>query len=212
MEIKNKTILALGDSFTSMNTYLVVLKELTGAKEVINYGVGGTTIAKRKKLLGNQFDRDFIGRVSEMQNDADVVLVFGGTNDYGHGDVPIGNNNDESEDTFCGCVNILVQSLLLKYPMARIVFITPTPRIGQDNPYGEDGKKDVPLGTLEEYVIALKSVIKRFSLPILDLYNDEDFSLNNKYFWEYIREDGLHPTDKGHTLLAQKISTFLEKL
>ena len=212
MDVKDKVILALGDSITAAQLYLGYLKGLSGAKEVVNYGIGGTTIAKRKKLLGNEYDKDFIGRVSEMRDKADVVLVFGGTNDYGHGDVPIGKASDETEDTFCGCVNILTKSLQAKYPLTKIVFITPLQRVGQDNPFGEGGRKSIPYGTLSEYVCALKNVVSNYGLPIFDLYTDKDFALDGPYFGKYICEDGLHPTDKGHRLIAEKIYDFLRAL
>lgn len=212
MELKDKIILALGDSITAAHRYIVHLKELSGAKEIVNYGIGGTTIAKRKKLFGNEYDKDFIGRVSKMQENADVILVFGGTNDYGHGDVPIGNENDTGEDTFCGCVNKLIHLLKEKYASSTIFFISPLPRVGQDNPFGENGRKSEPFGTLEDYVKALKSVVAKNDLPILDLFVDEDFQLENPKFQEYINADGLHPNAIGHKMIAQKIWNFLQVL
>ena len=212
MEITNKVILAIGDSITEANTYLMHLKELSGAKEAVNYGIGGTTIAKRKKLLGNSYDKDFVGRVKDMQENADIVIVFGGTNDYGHGDVPIGNVTDNGEDTFCGSVNKLIELLKAKYSKAIIFFITPLQRVGQDNPFGENGAKAEPLGTLEEYVKALKNIVNNNKLPMLDLFTDSDFALNSKTFKEYIGPDGLHPNPLGHKVIAEKIYNFIKAL
>ena len=122
MDLKNKTILCLGDSITEANTYLETLKEISGAKAVINYGVGGTTIAKRKTLLGNAYDQDFIMRVDAMQTEADIVLVFGGTNDYGHGDVPIGLETDNTTETFSGSVRVLIKIARSLCPSAHSLF------------------------------------------------------------------------------------------
>ena len=47
MDIKGKTILCLGDSITASSWHLEYLRNLSNANKVINYGVGGTTIAKR---------------------------------------------------------------------------------------------------------------------------------------------------------------------
>lgn len=212
MDLKNKTILCLGDSITEANTYLETLKEISVAKAVINYGVGGTTIAKRKTLLGNAYDQDFIMRVDAMQTEADIVLVFGGTNDYGHGDVPIGLETDNSTETFSGSVRVLINKLKGKYPQTKIFFITPLHRVGEDNPHGEFGKKPTPMGTLNDYVIALKKVIEKESLPILDFYNDGDFSLSNELFKSYVALDGLHPNNDGHKAIARKINDFCKTL
>ena len=64
-----------------------------------------------------QWDRDFVGRVDEMKENADVVVVFGGTNDFGHGDAEIGDFNSRSEYTFYGGMHSLCMKLLNKYPI-----------------------------------------------------------------------------------------------
>ena len=49
-----------------------------------NYGIGGTRIARQHSVSANtRWDRDFCSRVAEMDPDADAVVVFGGTNDFG---------------------------------------------------------------------------------------------------------------------------------
>ncbi len=99
---------------------------------------------------------------------------------------------------------IVLDLLKGKYPNTPIVFITSLPRVNQDDPRGENGQKEIPLGTLADYVRALKQVVARENLPFLDLFSDKDFALENPKFSEYISEDGLHPTDAGHELLAKK--------
>ena len=212
MELKNKTILCLGDSITYANEYLEELKRLSGAKEVVNYGVAGTTIAKRKKLLGNRYDEDFLMRLETMQQEADLIVVFGGTNDYGHGDVPIGLETDATLDTFCGNVRILVNKIRQKYKGVPIIFITPTHRINEDDPHGEFGLKPTAMGTLKQYVDALIKVLKLENVNILDLYNDPDFSFDNELFRSYVKADGLHPNDDGHRAIAKKIYEYVKNM
>jgi GTPase SAR1 family protein len=67
-------------------------------------------------------------RVAEMDPDADLIVVFGGTNDFGHGDAPFGDFSDRTADTFCGAIHELYVSLLEKYPTATIMVITPLHR------------------------------------------------------------------------------------
>ena len=68
-----------------------------------NYGIGGTRYARQRVPSESPYtDMDFCGRAGQMDRDADVVFVFGGTNDFGHGDAPFGGPEDRTPDTFCG--------------------------------------------------------------------------------------------------------------
>lgn len=40
-----------------------------------------------------------------MDNDADIIIVFGGTNDFGNGDAPFGEMSDRTPYTFYGRIN-----------------------------------------------------------------------------------------------------------
>ena len=109
MELKNKKINFLGDSITEGHgtsakdkIYWSLIGKNEGAT-VRGYGIGGTRFAKQTKPSENPlFDLDFCTRAVEMDPDADIVVVFGGTNDYGHGDAPIGTPADRTNDTFYG--------------------------------------------------------------------------------------------------------------
>ncbi len=73
-----------------------------GAKAV-NFGVGGTRIAPQITPSAEAFcDEYFLLRAKKMDKDADLVVVFGGTNDFGHGDAPFGRIGDKDPATFCG--------------------------------------------------------------------------------------------------------------
>lgn len=143
MELKNKKILFLGDSITEgvgasspEKCYVSVFGKLSGA-EVKNYGIGGTRIAKQSKIsLSEESDRDFMSRVDEMDSEADVVVVFGGTNDFGHGDSTIGDFSSRDECTFYGALHILCTSLINKYPKADI-----TRLIGSNDGYDKVKEK-----------------------------------------------------------------------
>ena len=94
----------LGDSITEghgvenlEDTYWNVLKRECGLAEARGYGIGGTRIARQTLPSENpRHDLDFLSRVEEMDADADLVVFFGGTNDFGHGEAPIGQMSDRS--------------------------------------------------------------------------------------------------------------------
>ena len=92
--------------------------------EVNNYGIGGTRIAiSAVPSIEPRWDLYFGERVKDMDKDADIVFVFGGTNDYGHGTAPFGEFGDKDPRTFYGAVDYLINQLLLYYKKDRIVFI-----------------------------------------------------------------------------------------
>ena len=216
MEIKDLKINFLGDSITEgagastpQKNYVNRVAKRTGAI-CRNYGIGGTRIAKQQKPSAEAiYDRDFCSRVDEMDSDADVVVIFGGTNDYGHGDAPLGNMNDRTNDTFYGALHELYNKIITKYPESFIVVLTPLHRLHEDNLKG-DGSKPQDVADLRAYVNIIREVAEYYSLPVLDLFANSGISpnhplINIKYF-----ADGLHPNDEGHSVLANKIISFLK--
>ena len=215
MELNGKKINFLGDSITegcgtSGITYGFpwLLKEKLKLKEARNYGIGGTRIAPQLACRGSAEDRNFCDRALEMEEDADMIVVFGGTNDYGHGDVPIGHPDDRELDTFWGSCHVLFDRLCTRFPYAKIVVLTPLHRTDENSPYG-DGSKSAPSGTLEEYVEVLRTVVNRFGFPLLDLYNLSSVDTRVNGVVEKYIPDGLHPNDAGHIILADEIAQFL---
>ena len=173
--------------------------------ETRNYGISGTRIAKQQKPSSIPlFDKYFASRVSSMQNDADFVFVFGGTNDYGHGDAPYGNIDDKTPETFCGAVNNLVGELLRFYNSKQIIFILPLYRVNENNPYGEPGQT-LFRGPLSSYREAIKTIINKRKILILDIKDQIGKAENNPYF-----ADGIHPNDLGHKKIAELISEYIK--
>ena len=217
MELKNKKILFLGDSITegvgassTEKCYVSVFGKLSGA-EVKNYGIGGTRIAKQSKIsLSEESDRDFMSRVDEMDSEADVVVVFGGTNDFGHGDATIGDFSSRDECTFYGALHILCTSLINKYPKADIIFMTPLHRVSEDDEVNEIGLKHEAL--LSGYVDIIKEVAGYYGLPVLDLFNTSGIQPKVDIIREIYMPDGLHPSDAGAEKIAKRLYNFLLSL
>ncbi len=172
-----------------------------------NYGIGGTRIARQINMTQELFDKDFCMRYDSMDDDADVVVVFGGTNDFGHGDAPIGDFSDDTPKTFYGALHYLFRGLKEKYPKAFIFIITPLHRATEASLRG-DGKKLFDMYPLITYINAIREVAEYYSLDILDLFEDKELTYDNlsKYF-----PDGLHPNDLGHKILSERIIEFIEK-
>lgn len=68
-------------------------------------------------------------RAAVLPDDCDFIFVFGGTNDYGDGDAPVGDETDKGVNTFAGAVNRLITLLTAKYGRERVVVHHPVPEI-----------------------------------------------------------------------------------
>ncbi|MBQ9921911.1 MAG: SGNH/GDSL hydrolase family protein, partial [Clostridia bacterium] len=87
---KGKKAVFLGDSITygqaglkdSDRVYHQVLKRSLELREAVNYGINGSRIAHQElEQNGGAMCRRF----ATMDEDADIVVLLGGVNDFGHG-------------------------------------------------------------------------------------------------------------------------------
>lgn len=215
MDLRNKKVAFLGDSITEgvgttnklIDRYTEVFKKITDIGEVKNYGISGTRIAKQNNVDLSLYDVDinsFCERFGNMDDDADIVVVFGGTNDYGHGDAPFGDESDRDMTTFFGACHYLMNGLINKYPESTIVFLTPLHRSDENKP-SEANK--LPL---KAYVDVIKSTAEYYSIPVLDLYAVSGIYPDNEKSRQAWCPDGLHPNNAGAKRIAELIKAFLE--
>lgn len=212
MNLNGLKINFLGDSITEGHGCTSVEKQFTSLVAAQTgavtrcYGIGGTRIARQSKPSDNpRHDLDFPSRVAEMDPDADLIVVFGGTNDFGHGDAPFGEFTERTVDTFCGALHVLCASLLEKYPEATIMVMTPLHRSTEAIP-NMHGK------VLKDYVDMIRRAAEYYSLPVLDLYAVSGIQPAVPVMKEKYMPDGLHPNDAGHVLLTNRIVKFIESL
>lgn len=215
MDIAGKTVAFLGDSITEgvgascvENRFTDVFARLTGGV-ALNYGVSATRIARQKVVTEDLCDRDFNMRVEEIDASADVVVVFGGTNDFGHGDAPIGKFTDNTVYTFYGALHVLYRQLLERFPEKDIIVLTPLHRLSENVTINECG---IPCEPLKKYVEAIREVAEYYSLPVLDLWKMSGMQPSVDVIREKYMPDGLHPSDLGAAKIADKLRDFLISL
>ena len=220
MQLNGATVNFLGDSITFgvgascvENRYTDVLAREFGLKRANNYGVSGSRFARQRVMTDDPSDLDFCMRMEEMALDADAVVVFGGTNDFGHGQAPLGMPCDREPDTFYGACHYLMNGLLERYAGKPVVICTPLHRLTEDNPRGDDtGRKPSSVATLDTYRRIIMEVAELYALPVLDLYATSGIQPKNPVCRERLLPDGLHPSDEGHAIIARRIGHFLELL
>ena len=211
MNLQGKIINVIGDSITQgvgvssvENTYQNVMGRMVGAAEVRSFGISGTRFARQ--YGADNYPWPFTERFKSMPDDADLVVVFGGTNDYGHGDTPFGGSADRTNDTFVGACHYLFSGLVKKYPDARIVILTPLQTSYDQNPSGNTGKP------LIDYVDTIIEVAAHYSLPVLDLYRTAGICPRIPEQLTRFMPDGLHPNDAGAYRIAERLASFLNTL
>ena len=170
--------------------------------DVRNYGVSGTCFAIQKTPSSKpEYDRYFASRVDDMNHDADYIFVFGGTNDFGHGDAPIGKLGDKTCDTFYGAVDFLINKLLTHYKKEQIIFIEPLYRTDEIVPYNHIKPFK---HTMPEYREDLRKVLKEYDIELLDLKDKIGKADNNPLYFDHV-----HPNDEGHKKLAELIVEYI---
>lgn len=217
---KYNIINVLGDSITEGvgartpdKAYPVILSKLTGAV-VNNYGLSCSRITDIQGSVSNP--ASFIDRMYNMNKAADLIIVFGGTNDFWFGDCPIGKRTDTGVNTFYGALNTMIPYLKNAHPDADIVFVTPYQQSKDadlTHSYKRSTYGDYGTGTLKQYRTALLDRCQYYGVPVLDLY--ADFELNTADNREALEKygnylcDGCHLNDAGYNLLARKIYKFI---
>lgn len=209
----------LGDSLTEgvgartpEKAYPAVLAKLTGAK-VNNYGVSGSRITDITVDYTNP--GSYVDRMYSMDKTADLVIVFGGTNDFWFGDCPIGKRTDSKPNTFYGALNTMIPYLKNAYA-ADLVFIVPYQQskdADETHSYKRSTYGNYGTGTLNQYRIAMLDRCQYYGVPVLDLYADYDLNTadNREALEKYgnFLCDGCHLNDAGYNLLARKLYQFI---
>lgn len=225
MDIRGFKVNFLGDSITegvgvsdiANCRYDNRLAVMCGLSAVNNYGIGGTRLA-HQRCPGEKPRRDlcFCGRVYNMDTTADMVVVYGGVNDYLHGDAPFGQLGDTTPATFCGGVYFLMNYLKENYAGKPVVFMTPArcywdqnidDRIPSVHPYKSEDARP-----LIDYVEVILATAKQFSIPALDLYHNLGLDPHDPQCCADYTVDGLHFNDAGHAILAQRLKEFIDTL
>ena len=190
----------LGDSITTTHyggqPYWYHISSRTGVS-VYNHGISGSRIAKHSSRTD-----EMSTRYLNMEDDADIITIFGGTNDYG-ASMPLGTIDSTDITTFYGGLNVLIEGLINKYPGKGIGYIIPMRRKGMTNASNK--------ARFETYVNAIIEVCEKYSIPYLDLYragglNPDIAIVNDQFFYN---KDGLHPNNAGHLALSHKIEQFV---
>lgn len=203
-------ITCLGDSITAASnldtienyqsmSYPSQLGEILGAEEVVNLGIGGSSI-------GRYWENAFVDRYQEIPEDTDVILVMGGTNDgFCASEKELGSLEKREKDTFTGDLDELLFGLQKDYQDAQIVLITPLPNVLHDLLR----KSRDYLLPQSAFVRVMKQLGEEHGIPVIDLYNSNFLDTHDAAVIHALMPDGVHGNETGYRMLAQHIAAQL---
>ena len=210
MDCRGMKVNFLGDSITygvgtarPEERYVDMVKEELGLAAARNYGVSASRIANQEPMDVPSFCQ----RYGSMDDDADLIVVFGGCNDYFHGTAPIGTWEDRTPDTFYGACHTLLLGLMEKYPGRPVVFLSPIHSAAELG-----GPNRVTGFTLEQYTAVIREVAGYYAVPMLDLLHTSGIQPAVPLNRELFCPDGTHPNGAGNRILASRLMGFLRSL
>lgn len=224
---KNITVAYLGDSITKgyalkspeLERYTKLISDKYGVCEK-NFGITGTLMAEAGMNRGEKNYLSFNQRLRDPEiYKNDVLVIFGGTNDYFWTDTPIYPGPDAAcpgVDYFSVTLDEMCKFIVANRDHEKTLFVTPYPHKGRGNYLGgadyntanehETHNKNFTGHTIADYCACIADTCKKYGIPVLDLQKVSGFD------YAAMTVDGCHPNPTGHIWLANVIGKELEKL
>ena len=256
---KNKKLFVIGDSYTKdavehynkygKHGYIAAILNKTkmklcdGTSDVSYSNVCGVSGSQLQRFTPNLlFGVDVFGTkytYTDVVKNADIVVVFGGTNNYGLGDsnMTLGSFEDKTDDvqiedvstdantlphTIYGSVKLLVKAIYSLNPTARIIFVTQPERY--DDNYGtanvcklsyppsdDSVRPYINAGglTMGNIAGAIKECCSMIGISCIDLHSK---LWTYQQCLHYLSNDGLHPNSELGWKIGELIGNYINKL
>lgn len=210
VDFSGMKIVCLGDSVTAGSnldklenyeamSYPYQLGEVLNAGEVVNLGIGGSSI-------GRYWENAFVDRYSSIPADADIIIVMGGTNDgFCASERELGSLEERRERTFAGDLDELLRKLKTDYPEAEILLATPLPNILHDMLRKERSF----LLPQSSFVKIMKQLGQEYGVLVIDLYNTNLLNTHDAAIIHSFMPDGVHGNEMGYRILAEHFAAEL---
>lgn len=207
-------------------------KKISGNGDSIMYGLGYTggflkIIADRNNMTLNNIavsggtlsnpnnpSVHYIGgTIENMDSDSDYYIVEGGYNDWLYntnllGEITPTMTSEINDRTVYGGMETICRKLLKNFPGKKIGFVI-THKILQ-SAFTDKGKGF----TMTDVHDAIVKVLKKYSIPYCDLFNDSCLNTELEEYLKYTNaNDGVHPDELGYILFyVSKVEAWLKTL
>ncbi len=184
------------------STWWMRFSTLSGAAFEKNASWSGSLVCSATPSKDNAFFGSDL-RTGALGN-PDIILIAGGTNDWGSGLYPLGEYRTTapfSTDTFRGAYSYLLDKLRTAHPDAKIVCMSILPRSNGLNAKNSQG------WNINDANASIKKIAETFGAAYV---NFDTCGMEND-IWKYTF-DGLHPNSEGMALIAKQLVTELVKI
>lgn len=217
IDFSDVKITVMGDSLTTASNldeeeqakyaYPVILQEILGCKEIVNLGIGGSSVSRAGSYA-------MVERFSDIPKDTDILIVFGGSNDclfqnkweFGH----VEYDKRMTKGTFCGDLDEMASAIEYVYRehneenYVKLLYVNPPSTVLNDGVYAIDPGNMVQQKTFAE---AINAIVPAYSFEVIDLYNNNILNSHDKDVNEQFVPDGIHPSPEGYRILAEHIAS-----
>lgn len=199
-----KRYIALGDSITDENytpniKYPTMMNDSFAFSSWINKAKSGQSMGLSSS--GNYFSKATGEYNSIDWSIYDLATFALGTNDHGL-DVPVGTIDSTDINNFYGAWNVVLSYIFNANPQIRIVLLTPFQKNAMNN--ANSGGH-----ILYDYVNAIINIGKKYSCPVINLFNEAGINNVNKGTYT---SDGLHLNALGHNYAGKYIISQIRNL
>lgn len=211
-KLKGKKILVIGDSISTdyygsfQKWVTALIKAHYLPLDTVNNSIHATGFVADAGTAGN----DFLSRLKAVENKSsfDLVIVFGGINDYS-----LYKQEDNISTTFTDAVDSFFEYLINNYMNARFGVIKP---MLCNRPGGADDANKIKL-----YADYIATAAKKYAIPVLNMTDESGFNpfITQIYErWSLLPDgqelhDGIHPNEEfERKFMAPQIRHFIDGL
>lgn len=218
-----KKIACLGDSITEgvnangwqWHRYIDKWFKNNGTETtIVNLGIGGTSVCTSSYVTETL--KPFVNRIATIPVDADVAVIFGGTNDWGN-NATLGTISDTGTETFYGAYKYMLEWLAVNRLNTKVITITPLKRYFRGGGSVWHNAQTTPNNKgqlLQDYVRAVKEVSNMYGVPCVDLHNESGLNPEIEVVRNKFMPDGLHPNEVGsekmYGIILDKLRPLVE--